>query len=88
MGLWSRRGSLSLGELSAKWAVCGNSHSQSPIDIDKRRKADLPALKAEFRPAELKIVHYEHMVDIVNTAPFYPSELHGGRQIEIGPRRV
>jgi carbonic anhydrase len=63
----SQEGPASWGKLSPKFSACGEGKSQSPIDIDKTVKADLPALRAEFKPAQLKIVHHEHMADMVNT---------------------
>lgn len=51
------------GSLSPKWAVCSSGKMQSPIDIEKTARMDLPELRAEFRPAVLKIVHHKHMAE-------------------------
>jgi carbonic anhydrase len=72
------------GKLSPKWAVCGSGKSQSPIDIDKTSKSDLPALKAEFRPAELKIVHHEHTADVVNTGHSIQVNYTEGDKLKLG----
>ncbi len=72
------------GKLSAKWAVCGDGKSQSPVDIEKTKKADLPALKAEFKPAELKIVHHEHMADVVNTGHSIQVNYTMGDKLKMG----
>lgn len=83
-GYEAEGGPPSWGTLSAKWAVCGDGKAQSPVDIDKTRKADLPALKAEFRPAELKIVHHEHMADVVNTGHSIQVNYTEGDKLKLG----
>ncbi len=54
------------GTLSTEWAPCGSGQSQSPIDIHETAKSDLPALRAAFKPAQLRIIHHAHMADAVN----------------------
>jgi len=83
-GYEAAEGPSSWGKLSPKWAVCAGGRAQSPIDIDKTRKADLPALKAEFRPAELKIVHHEHMADVVNTGHSIQVNYTEGDKLKLG----
>lgn len=52
--------------LSKDWAMCGEGKAQSPIDIQNASTSKLPPLTADFKPAELKIVHHEHMADAIN----------------------
>ena len=52
--------------LDSAWAPCGSGQSQSPIDIDKTVKADLPAMKTAFKPARLRIIHHAHVADEIN----------------------
>ena len=54
------------GRLSPDFATCASGRSQSPIDIGETSSADLPELRAAFRPAELRIAHTEHVADAVN----------------------
>ena len=72
------------GKLSAKWKECAAGRSQSPIDIAKTSNAKLPALKAEFRPAELKIIHHEHMADVVNTGHSIQVNYTEGDKLKLG----
>jgi carbonic anhydrase len=72
------------GKLSAKWAACGTGRAQSPIDIEKTQRANLPTMKTEFRPAELKIVHHEHMADVVNTGHTVQVNYTQGDKLRIG----
>jgi carbonic anhydrase len=72
------------GKLSPTWAVCSEGRAQSPIDIDKTEQADLPALKAQFRPAELKIVHHEHMADVINTGHSIQVNYTEGDKLKLG----
>ncbi len=60
------KGSLFWGKLSPVFSVCAAGHSQSPVDIAKTAPASLPELRAKFRPAELRIVHHEHIADAIN----------------------
>lgn len=83
-GYEAEEGPASWGKLTPKWAACSDGKAQSPVDIDKARKADLPALKAEFRPAELKIVHHEHMADVVNTGHSIQVNYTEGDKLKLG----
>jgi carbonic anhydrase len=80
----SQEGPASWGKLSPKFSACGDGKSQSPIDIDKTVKAELPALRAEFKPAQLKIVHHEHMADVVNTGHSIQVNYTEGDTLQIG----
>ena len=80
----SHGGPASWGKLSPKFSACGDGKSQSPIDIDRTVKADLPALKAEFKPAQLKIVHHEHMADVINTGHSIQVNYTEGDTLQIG----
>lgn len=83
-GYEGAEGPSSWGKLSPKWAACADGRSQSPIDIGKARKADLPALKAEFRPTELRIIHHEHMADVVNTGHSIQVNYTEGDKLKLG----
>ena len=80
----SEEGPASWGKLSPKFSACGDGKSQSPIDIDRTVKADLPSLKAEFKPAQLKIVHHEHMADVINTGHSIQVNYTEGDTLQIG----
>ena len=66
-GYEGEEGPAKWGTLSPKWAVCGEGHGQSPIDIEKTVNANLPELRSDFKPAILRIIHHEHMADVINT---------------------
>lgn len=55
------------GTLSPEWAICSAGARQSPIDIDKTVRTDMPALSAGFTPAGLKIIRHEHTADVLNS---------------------
>jgi carbonic anhydrase len=80
----SDEGPASWGKLNPKFSACGDGKSQSPIDIDRTVKADLPSLKAEFKPAQLKIVHHEHMADVINTGHSIQVNYTEGDTLQIG----
>ena len=54
------------GRLSPEFAICASGQRQSPIDIGKTSSVSLPAVRAAFGPAELRIAHTEHLADAVN----------------------
>lgn len=54
------------GHLDSAWNVCGAGKSQSPIDLSSAEAVSLPALRTGFGPAELRIVHHEHVADAIN----------------------
>ena len=72
------------GKLSAKWKACADGRRQSPIDIAKTSGGRLPALRAQFRPAELKIIHHDHMADIVNTGHTIQVNYTEGDKLQLG----
>lgn len=72
------------GKLSSKWKACAVGRSQSPIDVAKASNAKLPALKAEYRPAELKIIHHDHMADVVNTGHSIQVNYTEGDKLKLG----
>lgn len=54
------------GQLSPQFAACGNGRSQSPIDISSSARRGAPQAFLRFPPAELRIVHHEHLADGIN----------------------
>ena len=72
------------GTLSPKWTVCGEGHGQSPIDIEKTVNANLPELRSDFKPATLKIIHHEHMADVINTGHSIQVNLTEAGALKIG----
>ena len=80
----SQEGPAFWGKLSPRFSACGDGQSQSPIDIDRTVKADLPSLKAQFKPAQLKIVHHEHMADVINTGHSIQVNYSEGDTLQIG----
>jgi carbonic anhydrase len=66
---WSYEGATgpsAWGKLSPEFATCASGRSQSPIDIGKTSPASLPAVRAAFRPAALRIAHSEHLATAIN----------------------
>jgi len=65
-------------DLNPDFTLCRSGHQQSPIDIRKPRKADLPPLQVDYKPSPLHIIDNGHTV-MINYAP--GSFLHvGGKQ--------
>jgi len=60
------KGPQSWGKLDPDFSLCADGHSQSPVDIGKTSPALLPKLRAKFSPANLRIVHHEHLADEIN----------------------
>ena len=49
------RGPSHWGELEPEFAPCKNGHRQSPIDISKPQKADLPPIQFDYKPSPLTL---------------------------------
>lgn len=56
------------GSMDPKYAVCQTGEAQSPIDIQKAEKADLPPLQFDYHPTPLNIVDNGHTI-MVTYAP-------------------
>ena len=81
-------GPSSWARLSPAFATCGTGRSQSPIDIDKASSAALPALRADFRPAALRIAHTEHIADAINNGhTIQVTYKDGGDTLTVGDTR-
>ena len=57
------------GDLDPDYATCKNGTQQSPIDIRNAQKADLPALRFEYKNGPLRIVNNGYTAVRVNYAP-------------------
>lgn len=56
------------GDLKPEFATCKTGHHQSPIDIRNPQKADLPAIRFEYKPSPLHIIDNGHTV-MINYSP-------------------
>jgi carbonic anhydrase len=64
---WSYAGSEGPNEwakLDSAYAVCSAGRTQSPIDIQGAKKADLPPLGFDYQPAALNIIDNGHTVQV------------------------
>ena len=68
MGLRVRAGPGAWGALKPEFALCKSGHHQSPIDVEKAQKADLPSLAFDYHPSPLRIVDNGHTI-MVDYAP-------------------
>lgn len=50
------------GDLKAEFASCTTGHRQSPIDIQKTEKADLPSMAFDYKPSSLRIIDNGHTI--------------------------
>jgi carbonic anhydrase len=72
------------GKLAPDFSLCEEGRSQSPIDIAKTAPASLPKLRAKFSPANLRIVHHEHMADEINNGHTIQVNYSEGDTMTIG----
>jgi carbonic anhydrase len=69
---WSYRGARGpdhWGDLDPDYAACKNGTQQSPIDIRNAQKADLPALRFEYKSGPLRIINNGYTAVRVNYPP-------------------
>ncbi len=57
------------GDLDPDYAACKDGKEQSPIDIRNAKKADLPAIRFEYKNGPLKIINNGYTAVRVNYAP-------------------
>src|SRR6202046_4916147 len=57
------------GDLDPDYAACKIGKQQSPIDIRNAQKADLPAIRFEYKTGPLKIINNGYTAVRVNYAP-------------------
>ncbi|MGH9645146.1 MAG: carbonic anhydrase family protein, partial [Terriglobales bacterium] len=57
------------GDLDPEYSVCKTGREQSPIDIQDAKKAELPALRFEYKSGPLKIINNGYTAVRVNYAP-------------------
>src|ERR1700757_3955193 len=66
------------GELQPEFAACKDGHHQSPIDIRKPKKADLPPIQFDYKNSPLHIIDNGHTI-MINYAP--------GSSISVGDKK-
>jgi carbonic anhydrase len=58
------RGPSRWGDLKPEFAPCKNGYRQSPIDISKPQKADLPPIQLDYKPFPLHCIDNGYTVMI------------------------
>ena len=69
---WSyegEKGPAHWGDLDPDYATCNSGKEQSPIDIRSATKAELPAIRFEYKSGPLKIINNGYTAVRVNYAP-------------------
>ena len=69
--------------LSPDWALCGKGRSQSPVDLGGAKPAGAVELGFGYQPASLKIIHHEHVVDVLNNGHTIQVNYDEGSTIDI-----
>jgi carbonic anhydrase len=59
-----KEGPADWGKLDRTYATCSLGHTQSPIDIQGAKPADLPALKFDYKAVPLNIIDNGHTIQI------------------------
>ena len=59
-----KEGAENWSKLDSGYAACSIGQTQSPIDIKDAKKADLPALKFDYRAVPLNIVDNGHTIEV------------------------
>jgi carbonic anhydrase len=75
------------GTISAKFASCLSGRAQSPIDIvAPARRATPDAIVLKFAPTSLRIVHHDHVADVVNNGHTIQVNYSEGDRLTVGGR--
>jgi carbonic anhydrase len=80
----TEHGPASWASLSPEFATCASGKSQSPIDIAKARTERVTELRASYTPAELRVVHHEHVADGINNGHTIQVNYTGADTLTLG----
>jgi carbonic anhydrase len=73
--------------LSPDFATCASGRRQSPIDIVKANSGPVAALETRYAPAQLRVVHHEHVADGVNNGHTVQVNYAGADMLTLGDER-
>ena len=74
------------GTLCPEFATCNTGRSQSPIDLSGARATLLSDIETSYAPAQLRIVHHEHVADVVNNGHTVQVNYPAGSTLVLGDR--
>ena len=72
------------GALAPAFSACGEGRSQSPIAITKPERGAAPEARLSLAPAELRIVHHEHLADGINNGHTIQVNYAGADALALG----
>lgn len=72
------------GTLAPEFSACGEGRSQSPIDITKPERRATPEARLSLAPADLRIVHHEHLADGINNGHTIQVNYAGADALALG----
>jgi carbonic anhydrase len=71
-------------QLSPEYALCAEGQEQSPIDLSKAKFAEPPTLAKDYKPASLKIIRHEHVVDVIDNGHTIQVNYDEGSVLQVG----
>jgi carbonic anhydrase len=66
------------GEMSEDWSTCATGQRQSPIDLGNANLGEVSASSMSFPPADLHVVHQEHVLDALDNGHTIQVDYDGG----------
>ena len=81
---YEEHGPATWASLAPEFATCGSGKRQSPIDIVQAKTAKVDVLAASYRPAELRVVHHEHVADGINNGHTVQVNYAGADALTLG----
>jgi carbonic anhydrase len=80
----AEHGPASWGDLCPEFAACKSGKAQSPIDLIGVPELGAPALITSYVPAALRIVHHEHVADVVNNGHSVQVDYPESAELRVG----
>ncbi|HSG88146.1 MAG TPA: carbonic anhydrase family protein [Pseudomonadales bacterium] len=77
-------GPLHWATLSAEYAGCAIGTEQSPIDLSDARVSTLPEIVRSYSAASVRIVHHEHIVDVIDNGHTIQINYDEGSVLDVG----
>ncbi len=73
-------------DLNADYSLCRDGREQSPIDLHNPTPTELPGLEVQYRPAAMRIIRHEHVVNVIDNGHTIQVNYDEGSTLSVGDK--